>query len=196
MCRCLQEIGTYLAHHLNCCPQGCAHSSWTLARRCCRSCCRLSRAQHRYPRLRPAPSPALPERAGPLLKDESWHFPAEEHSLRERPILPSKDAVMEQKRRVHSSHGPCPGTSPSRSQSLLSSAKNRCYARLPSSYSSRLYRRRAPCQKASSIRSRRQRRIDVSPAIVVSQKDSQSPKHCSMLPMCVPSTTGHFSRRR
>src|SRR4029077_15954736 len=177
-------------------PQGCAHSCWTSARRCCRFCCRLLHVQCRYPGLRPAPSPALPEHAGPLLKGESWHFPAEEYSLREKPILPSKGAVKEQKRRVHSSHDPCPGTSPVRSQSLLSSAKNRCCAHLRSSYSSRVHRRRAPCQKASSTRSRRQRRIDVSPAIVASQKDSQSPKHCSTLPTCVPNTTKHFSRRR
>src|SRR5258708_17544599 len=109
-------------------------------------------------------------------------FPRGEHSLSKKPISPSKDAEMEQMCLVHSSHGSCPETSPSRSQSLLSSAKNRCYAHLPSSYSSRLHRRRAPCQKASSIRSRRQLRIGVSPAIVVRQKGYQNPKHSSTLP--------------
>src|SRR6266699_3576781 len=167
MCLCLQGIGIDLLPRPGWCPQGCAHSRGTSARRCCPFCYRLSHVQCRYPGLRPAPSPALPEHVGPLLKDESWHFPAEEHSLREKPILPSKGAVMEQKRRAHSLHDPCPGTSPSGSQSLLSSAKSRCYAHLRSSYSSRLHRRRAPCQKASSIRSRRLQRIGVSPAIVV-----------------------------
>src|SRR3979490_2332362 len=192
---CLQGIGIDLLPRPCWCPQGCAHSRWTSARRCCRCCYRLSHVRCRYPGLRPTPSPALPEHVGPLLKDESWHFPAEEHSRREKQILPSKDAVMEQKRCVHSSRGPCPGTSPSRSQSLLSSAKNRCYAHLRSSYSSRWHRRRAPCQKASWIRSRRQQRIDVSPSTVVSQKDSRNPKRYSTLPMCVPNTTGRFSRR-
>src|SRR6202007_3224476 len=192
MCLCLQGIGIDLLPR----PPGCAHSYWTSARRCCRSCGRLSHVQCRYPGLRPVPRPALPEHAALLLKDENSQFQAEEYSRREKPILPSKDAGMEQKRRVHSSHGPCPGTSPSRSQSLLSSAKNRCYAHLAACYSSHVHRRRAPCQKASSIRPRRQRRIDVSPAIVASQKDSQSPKHCSTLPMCVPNTTRLFSKRR
>src|SRR4029077_7084586 len=184
MCLGLQGIGIDLLPRPGWCPQGCAHSYWTSARRCCRFCCRLPYVQCRYPGLRPAPRPALREHAALLLKDENSQFQAEEYSLREKPILPSKDAVKEQKRRVHSSHGPCPGTSPLRSQAPLSSAKNRCCAHLRSHYSSRLHRRRAPCQKASSIRSRRQRRTDVSPAIVASQKDSQSPKHCSTLPMC------------
>src|SRR4029077_9140392 len=92
------------------CPRGCAHSYWTSVRRCCRFCCRLSYVQCRYPELRPAPRPALREHAALLRKDENSQFQAEEYSLREKPILPSKDAVTEQKRHVHSSHGPCPGT--------------------------------------------------------------------------------------
>src|SRR5260370_418205 len=95
MCLCLQGIGIDLLPRPGWCPQGCAHSRWTSARRCCRFCHRLSHVRCRYPGFRPAPSPALPEHAGPLLKDESWRFPAEVHSLREKPILLSKDAVNE-----------------------------------------------------------------------------------------------------
>src|SRR5580704_495870 len=83
---CLQGIDIYLRPRRGWCPQGCAHSCWTSARRCCRCCCRLSHVRCRYPGLRPTPSPALPEHAALLLKDENSQFQEGEHPLQEKPI--------------------------------------------------------------------------------------------------------------